>query len=217
MLEILFPKLFWKLGYIGDRPENTLIPSPAAINKLKSVLTNNSSGGVAELVWGPELDFKESSSNAYEFLGEEKYKPTLTAIYTGLGLPQSLVGGGGPGLTNNYMSLKTLIERLEYGRQILVNFWNKELKLVQKAMGHKVPAKVIFDNMVLADEAAQQNLLLQMIDRNILSDETVRDKIKVDNEIEEVRVMRESKRRGKTLPEKSGPYYQPHNKIYFYR
>lgn len=197
----------WNVGHLDG--VNSIMPTKTILDKLRSELSNNSAGGVLDLVWGPELSFKESSSNSHEFLGEEKYKPILEAIYTGLGLPQSLVGSGGTGFTNNYMSLKTLVERLEYGREILVDFWNQELKIIQKAMGHKQAGTVIFDEMVLSDEAAQSTLLLQMVDRNILSDETVRDRLKIHNEIEEVRIRRESKDKGSKLPPKAGQFHNP--------
>lgn len=198
----------WTLGHL-DGP-NSILPNKSALDKLRSEISQNTTGGVQNLVWGPELKMTETSSNAYNFLGKEKYEPTLEAIYTGLGIPQSLVGSGGTGFTNNYMSLKTLIERLEYGREVLVSFWDNELKLIQEAMGHQEPGTVIFDDMVLSDEAAQSTLLLQMIDRNLISDETARDRIKINNDIEEVRIRRENKDRGQRLPEKAGQFHNPH-------
>ena len=70
-----------------------------------------------DLIWGPELDFKESATQIYKFLGDEKYQPVLNSIYAGMGIPPTLTGiaGNGGGYTNNFVSLKTLIERLEYG------------------------------------------------------------------------------------------------------
>lgn len=197
----------WNLGKLDG--VNSILPTKTAIDKLNNILTNNVSGGVMHLVWGPELSFKESQSNSFKFLGEEKYKPILDAIYSGLGIPQSLVGGGGAGMTNNYMQLKTLIERLEYGREVLISFWKKELKRVQKAMGHKKSAIIVFDDMVLSDEAAQTTLLLQMLDRNIISDESFRDKTKFNNDIETVRIKRETKKRGNGMPHKTSPFHNP--------
>ena len=198
----------WKLGHLDG--VNSILPNKAALDKLRSLVSNNSSGGVQNLVWGPELNLTETASTSYNFLGEEKYKPVLEAIYTGLGIPQTLVGSGGKGFTNNYMSLKTLVERLEYGREILVTFWDSQLKLIQQAMGHKEPGVVIFDEMVLSDEAAQGTLLLQMVDRNLISDETLRDRIKVNNDIEETRIRREAKDKGTRLPPKASQFHSPH-------
>ncbi len=48
--------LLWKLGHLdkGD-PTKSLIPSQAAIEKLKSILNQDKSGRI-HIVWGPDLD-----------------------------------------------------------------------------------------------------------------------------------------------------------------
>jgi len=58
----------WKLGDL----DNKILPTKAAINKLRNILASNVGGGTMDLVWGPELDFKESNSQVYKFLGSEK-------------------------------------------------------------------------------------------------------------------------------------------------
>ena len=45
-------------------------------------------------------------------------------------------------ISNNYVSLKTLIERLEYGREVLSGWWRQEIEMVQKAMGFRFPAQI---------------------------------------------------------------------------
>ena len=99
----------WRLGDL----EHKVLPTQAALDRLRNVLSNNVGGGVMDLVWGPELDFKESATEVHRYLGSEKYEPTLNAIYGGLGIPPTLTGTAtSGGFTNNYISLKTLIERL---------------------------------------------------------------------------------------------------------
>jgi hypothetical protein len=166
-----------------------------------------------DLIWGPELDFKESASDAYKFLGKEKYEPVLTSIYAGLGIPPSLAGSssGGGSYANNYVSLKTLVERLEYGRMLLTQFWEKEIKHVQKAMGFKVPAQIRFDNIILSDEAAEKQLLISLADRNIISDQTLLERFNELPDVERIRVRREeqSRRTDVGTPFKSSPYHNP--------
>ena len=112
----------WTLGSL----EHKILPNKSAINKLRDILASNVGGGTMELVWGPELSFQESSSEVYKFLGSEKYTSVLNSIYAGLGVPPTLTGmaNNGGGFTNNFISLKTLLERLQYGRDQLVKFWN---------------------------------------------------------------------------------------------
>ncbi len=203
-----------RLWTIGDL-DHKIIPKKAVIDKLKNILASNVGGGTMDMVWGPELKFTESQSQVYRFLGSEKYQPVLTSIYAGLGIPPTLTGASsGGGYTNNYVSLKTLIERLEYGRDVLKSFWMKEIKIVQKAMGFRFPAELHFDSIVLSDEAAQKKLLLDLADRDIISQETLLERFREIPSIEKVRVKREGSERSSdnNMPRKAGPYHNPQHK-----
>lgn len=201
-----------RLWTLGDL-EYKIAPKKAVLDKLRNILASNVGGGTMDLVWGPELKFSESNSQIYKFLGAEKYQPVLTSIYAGLGIPPTLTGASGSsgGFTNNYVSLKTLIERLEYGRSILLNFWQKELEIIQKAMGFKKPAQIHFDSIVLSDEAAAKKLMIDLADRNIISNETLLERMREMPEIEKIRVKREEKERNENndIPDKASPFHSP--------
>ena len=203
-----------RLWTVGDL-DHKIIPTKAAINKLRDILASNVGGGTMDLVWGPELKFTESQSQVYRFLGSEKYQPVLTSIYAGLGIPPTLTGASSSGgYTNNYVSLKTLIERLEYGREVLSQFWRHEIKMVQKAMGFRLPAEIHFDSIVLSDEAAQKKLLMDLADRDIISQETLLERFREIPSIERVRVRREERERVNDIsaPKKASPYHNPQHK-----
>lgn len=196
----------WRLGSL----EHKILPKKEAVDKLRDILAANVGGGTMDLVWGPEIDFKESTSQIYHFLGNEKYGPVLSSLYGGLGVPQTLTGSASQagGYTNNYLSLKTLIEKLEYGRDKLVNFWRSEFEFVAKAMGFPSPAELCFDNMILSDETAEKNLLKELSDRHILSLETVRERLGESNDVENSRIEKEVKSREKgKIPPKADPFH----------
>ena len=196
----------WRLGNLDHK----ILPNRGAIDKLRNILASNVGGGTMDLVWGPEIDFKESNTQIYKFLGSEKYQPVLNSIYAGLGIPPTLTGlaGQSGGFTNNFISLKTLIERLEYGRNLLAQFWRAEIEYVQKSMGFTKPATIHFDHMLLSDEVAEKNLLVKLVEEDIISIETVRERLGEDNSIEEKRIKDEAKKRArKAIPPKAGPYH----------
>jgi hypothetical protein len=201
----------WTLGKLSEKVGLSVIPTASMINKLRNILSNNVGGGVLDLVWGPELSFKESESKIWQWLGSEKYTTTLNAIYDGLGIPPTLrsSAGGGGNNSNNFIALKTLIERLEYGRMILADFWKEEIKHVQKAMGFRFPATLVFDQMVISDEAAEKQLLINMADRDIISYETLRETFGINDSIESIRIRREALARGEKNPEKASPFHNP--------
>ena len=198
----------WRVGSLDHK----IIPRRDVINKVRDILASNTGGGTMDLVWGPELDFKESQSQVYKFLGSEKYQPVLTSIYAGLGIPPTLTGAStGGGYTNNYVSLKTLIERLEYGRQLLTQFWQKEIEMVQKAMGFRFLAQIRFDSIILSDESAAKQLLINLADRAIISNETILERFGEMPDIEKTRIRREeqARRNDNTTPQKASPYHNP--------
>jgi hypothetical protein len=197
----------WTIGDIKER----IFPTKATIARLNQQLTNNVGGGVGEFIWGPELKFQESASNSYRYLGKAKYEAVYEAINQGLGIPSAMSGNAGAGFTNNYIQLKTLVERLQYVRNILTMFWEAEIAIVQKSIGLRHAATVHFDKMILSDEAAEKKLLIDMADRNMISVETVLERCGEMPEIEKLRVKREEKGRTKgRVPSKAGPFHNPH-------
>ena len=197
----------WKMGDL----ERGIIPTASAISRLAEILMANPGGGAFDLIWGPELEMQEYKTNVHLFLGKAKYQPVLEAIYSGLGIPPTLTGSsGGGGFTNNYMSLKTLVQRLEYGRMALREFWEKEVNIVQQAMGFQRPARVEFDRMVLADEAAEKALLIQLADRDVISVDTLVERFGEDPDFEEVKIRKERREReAGTMNPKASPYHSP--------
>jgi len=201
----------WTVGNF----DNKIVPTKAGLEKVRNIIASNVGGGTMDLVWGPELSFTESNSQAYRFLGSEKYQPVLTSIYAGLGIPPTLTGASGSsgGYTNNYVSLKTLIERLEYGREVVAGFWRQEIEFVRKAMGFRLPAEIHFDSIILSDESAQKKLLMDLVDRGIMSDETLLERMREIPSIEKVRTKREQvERANQSVPNKAGPYHNPQHK-----
>ncbi len=199
----------WTLGDLSEK----IMPTKAAINKLRDILANNVGGGTIDLVWGPELKFTESNTQVYKFLGQEKYEPVLTSIYAGIGVPPTMTGSSSSsngGMTNNFISLQTLIETLEYGRGILRTFWEKEIEIVQKAMGFRLPAHLHFDHAILTDKTAHQKLLMDLVDRNIMTEETMLERFGELFDIEQSRMKSQEKKRDSgDIPPKAGPFHNP--------
>lgn len=196
----------WTLGNF----EYKILPTKEGVNKLRNILASNVGGGVLDLIWGPELVFKESNSQVYKFLGSEKYQSVLNGIYAGLGVPPTMTGlaGNGGGFTNNFISLKTLIERLQYGRDRLATFWNAELEKIRRVMGFRKPAYIRFDHMNLSDDTTEKNLLIQLYDRQVLSSETLLDRFKEIGKVERVRIARDEKARNNDrMPPMVSPFH----------
>jgi hypothetical protein len=127
--------------------------------------------------------------------------------------------GGGESSGGNaqtvFVQLKTLVERLEYVRMKCTTWIQNELQLVADAMGFSKTPTVAFQTMNLKDEVAEKQLLIQLLDRNIVSAETVQKIFGKDFEIELENMRYEDGIREKDpgLLEKANPYYRPQSII----
>jgi hypothetical protein len=194
----------WLLGNL----EYKIQPGPAAFRRLREQLLANTGGGAIDLIWDAAIDLKESSTDVYQFLGSAKYEPVLQAIYAGLGIPQSMTGQKeGGGMVNTAMGLRTLIERLQYARDILTEFWDRELYILQKAFGDRQPAQIKYDSISLSDEATEKKLWIDLCDRDIISVTTLQERWGQIPEVETMRLRTEHQlREQEKLPLKAGPY-----------
>jgi len=195
----------WTLGSLKDG----IIPTPAAIDRLAALLTNKTYGGL-DLIWTDDIKLIESKSEVHKFLGSEKYAFFISSVYAAFGFPQTMTAGGG-GFTNNFVSIKTFIKLLEYARGLLIEFWEKEFEQVSLAMrgvpGFEELPRLSFEHINLGDETAEKALLLQLVDRKIMSREQVANRLGEDFEMETSRMTDDDKMvdKGK-IKELTGPY-----------
>lgn len=178
---------------VGDL-ENKIIPNNEVLNAYNdAILSCVHQGRPIRIVTGPEVQFEFHVPDTAAFLNEDKYKAILASIYAGFGVPPALTGQSqSSGLSNNAISLEVLVQCLEDIRKELVRFWTYELKLFQKAMGFQKPAKLIFDYPSFQDRHAILALLVQLVDRKIISADRVREVFGFDPEIEKDRLTEEN-------------------------
>ena len=99
----------------------------------------------------------------------------------------------GANYSNSYLSVKTLLERLETGRNIILQWLEKQCLLVARAMGFQRAAKPIMSHMSLTDEQLEKELLLELFDRNMLTQQTMLARFGEDFEVELQRHRRENR------------------------
>ncbi len=200
----------WKLG----KSDQHILPAPALVDRLIGILQDNTGGGVMDLVWDDMIDLQIEYPPTDKILGPAKYVGVNSDIVRGLGIPDSLIGGADLGTRNAqsaFVQLKTLVERLEYVRSRAIRWIEGELRLVADAMGFKNIPAISFGIMSLRDEAAEKQLMVQLLDRGIVSSEKVSEVFGTNYMIELERTKSEQQIREDNpgVLEKSGPYYRP--------
>jgi len=175
-------------------------PSPAMFQKFADMLRNPSKS--KQIVWDDLVSIESDYPDTGKILGADKYTQVNADILAGLGISEVLIGGPGGKYSNSFLSCRTLLERLETGRYQVLEWLSCHLMNISKALGLRKPPVVKFAHMSLRDENAEKKMLLELVDRNIISYKTLLERFGEDLDIEVNRMRREDKLR-KSLEEKS--------------
>ena len=196
----------WKVGDHTQTPR--IFPSAQEMARLSSVLQQNTGGGAADILWHSAIDLQEFYPPIEKL---QNFEENIDAILLGLGVPKGLVGGeAAGGVTLNYIGLKNLLKRLEAGRRALTHWLEKEVDIIQEAMGFRTRPFIKFSIADLYDEKTYYDILIQLVDRGVLSDETMLDRIKEITPIERKKIKKEIEMRDEEkLYPKASPFFSP--------
>lgn len=160
---------------LGDTA-NGFPPTPGMLTKFRQLLQSAPTKS-KNLVWNDLVSIKAEYPPVEKILGDKKYKQVDADIRSGIGISEIILGGpGGTNFSNSFLSVKTLLERLEGGRAALVAWLFGEINGIAKSMGFKKPAWIKMKQMSLVDEESEKKLLLELVDRNMISYETCIDR-----------------------------------------
>lgn len=158
------------------------------------------------LIWSDLIEVEQHHIDASEVLSMEKYQEVNDAILAGLGISSVLINGGNMsggkssgGFAGAFLSVRTLLERLEDARNIIIKFLRDEVSIVRKAMGWKRDPIISWSQMSLKDEAAEKRIVMDLLDRKVISAESALNFLGFDKDVEMRRKVREDK-----LTDKSG-------------
>jgi len=191
----------WKAGFV---------PPKEQFDKFAELLRTPTQA--MTMVWNDAISVETSYPPVDKILSMAKYESVDRDILRGLGVPDTLLGGTvGQNFSTGFLGVRTLLERLEEGRNTVMRWINKQLEIIAAIMGHRDIPKVRFGRMSLRDEKAEKQLILNLLDRNIISIEAVLEAFGEDFEIELERLRDEEKIREESgLLTKHGPFTDPY-------
>jgi hypothetical protein len=165
------------------------------------------------IVWNDAIKMESNYPPIEKILSIDKYKSVDRDILAGLGIPGILIGGSeGGSYSNAFLQVRTLLERLEEGRREVLKWVNSQLRMIAEIMGHREIPIIKFGQMSLKDEQAEKTLILQLLDRNIISAERVHEVFDIETEIEIERMRREKQLIDEEdIMTKFGPFKDPMN------
>lgn len=197
----------WKLG---DHNKE-IFPGELSFSKLTEALQSHTGGGAIDIVWDSMIDMKEYYPPVEKILGSEKYTQVNQDILIGLGVPDVLLGGKGANFSNSFIQLKTIIERLQSVREMIIDWLQPDLKLICDSFDISVPPKITFSNMNLYDENVSKQLMIQLFDRGVLSDQSLLEQFDRDIDIENARIKKQDQYLSKESKDRKGPFSRNQN------
>jgi hypothetical protein len=129
----------------------------------------------------------------------------------GLGVHKSLIGGESnvPGSSDSFIGLRNLMKRIDCVRRAMNDWITHEVNEVCDTMGFQDRPKIKFNNDNLFDQPSYFKLLVELADRNIISNQTILEKIGEMWNIEKMRVKNESDlRKSGDVLDKLSPFIQ---------
>lgn len=165
------------------------------------------------MVWNDAVSTESVYPPVEKILSMQKYESVDRDILRGIGIPDTLIGGAAKSnFSTGFLGVRTLLERLEEGRSTVMRWLMKELQLLIETLGIRKMPSIRFGKMSLRDEKAEKQLIIQLLDRNIISIEAVLETFGEEFEIELQRLRDEEKIRDETgLFQKHSPYVDPIN------
>jgi len=197
----------FKLGSIKDG----YIPPKEHLDKFAEFLRSPTQA--MQMVWNDAISIDSSYPPVEKILSIAKYESVDRDILRGIGIPDSLIGGQvKSNFSTGFLGVRTLLERLEEGRNTVMRWLQLELELLTETLGFRKQPQIRFGKMSLRDEKAEKQLILQLLDRNIISIQAVLETFGEDFEIELERLKEEDQIRDDTgVFQKHSPYVDPIN------
>jgi hypothetical protein len=175
---------------LGNTKEN-FGATQAMFSKFATLLKNPAEA--KNIVWNDLIDVMDSYPPIDKILGSEKYDVVDRDILTNFGVSEVLVSGRAGNYSSAFLSVRTLQEKLETIRTyVMNNFVIPELMQIQQAVNFRTKPKARFTSMSLRDEQSEKKLLMGLLDRKIISAQTMHETLGLSTDIEKIRISKEA-------------------------
>ena len=149
--------------------DNFPVLDPSALRQLASEFNNPAR--TLTLFWNHTLNVEYIEPNL-ESLNMAKYEHVNEDIRSCFGIAKILTGNEGSSIGNNVLNLKGLMEILSEAQDSFLGWFYNESKLIVEAVGLPSIPEAAFGQLNLKDENEFMKVLMQLVDRQIISYET---------------------------------------------
>jgi hypothetical protein len=182
----------WKIG--GElKNGKQILPSAGAYAKLATALENAPKGGTMDLLWDSMIELDQTETNVDKILNPEKYKSIKAKILEDFGIAEVLINGTGDGsYSNQYLSVKSLVEKIEYVREIVLRWIEREVEYVSKKFNFKQSPIIRFKDIDLGDETNRIKLIMDLMDRKVISKDEMLSMLNQSWDVESIKIAQEA-------------------------
>jgi hypothetical protein len=125
------------------------------------------------IFWNHTLQVTFHKPEGIDTLTADKYKAVNDDILAGIGVSRVLLDGQGANFSTAWVSILSLIERLENARAKVKDWLEGEYKRIAEENGFKTYPKVRFNRMNLREDTYIRDVLLAMYDRGLIDEEDI--------------------------------------------
>jgi len=180
---------------------------PAKLEQLQAISTIfQEPSNVLELIWNHAIDIKWIDVNT-EFLDPAKYKSVDRDIKEGFGVTEILLGTTDENRGNPFVSLRGLVENMADGQEEVSKWLQQEFEEIGAALQLDNVPEPHLTTINLEDKVSLFKIYQGMVDRGVLSNQTVCELMGDDWRRNIEQIKKESKLREEgTLPMIGSPY-----------
>lgn len=162
---------------------------PATPHQLKQLAQAFQNVGKSQMIfWNHTLNIEVIRPDT-KVLNMDKYERVNEDIRNAFGISEVIMGGGTSktNFATAYLTLKVFITNLMDARKDVLRWLRSEYEDIAEAMGFDSIPEPSFNNLSLTDEVAEKQLIMQMVDRGIISYQSAQSRLGYDPEIEVAR------------------------------
>lgn len=159
---------------------------PATPRQLKNLADAFRNVGKSQVIfWNHTLNIEVIRPDT-TVLNAEKYIRVNEDIRNAFGISEVLTGGGGSktNFATAFLSLKAFLTNLQEGRKDVLRWLRAEMEDIAEAMQFDSIPEPSFNPLSLTDEIAEKQIIVQLIDRGIISYQSAMSRLGYDPRIE---------------------------------
>jgi hypothetical protein len=199
--------LLVKLGYIDTKTGEIVGPPAGVVDDVADLIA--SAAESSHLIWAtPDIEMEYVQPDLSQIFNKDKTAGVDADILSDLGASEVVVNGrGGGNYSNAFLSVASMLERLETIRGHLSRWVMHELMLLARAVGDpRVPA-IRFETTSLRDPRVQNDFMIKLAQMNVISRRSLLEYADLDPDVEvaEVQAELELIKKGE-IPPLKGPF-----------